>query len=70
MYIHVNPEDLHIPTCVECDPTNTFKKYFERNKHDSLLQLLDSYEKLVDRLEEQIEVLTKEVAELKNEALS
>lgn len=76
MYVNVKPEDLSGPTLVECDPTNTFKKYYdsiEKEKlqreaeHDRLLKLVDSYAKLVDRLEEQIENLTcKEAVECCN----
>lgn len=76
MYVNVKPEDLSGPTLVECDPTNAFKKYYdsiEKEKlqreaeHDRLLKLVDSYAKLVDQLEEQIENLTcKEAVECCN----
>lgn len=76
MYVNVKPEDLRGPTFVECDPTNTFKKHYDsmekerlqrEAEHDRLLKLVDSYAKLVDRLEEQIESLTcKEAVECCN----
>ena len=72
MYMNVKPEILGVPHTMECDPTNTFSNYFasmkevqdkERQEKDRLLKMVASYEKLVDRLEEQIETLLREKRE-------